>query len=136
MVPGGGHITPLQYSCLENPMDRGAWWATVHRVTKSQIRLKQLSIHAWVYFRIRLWGSYASPFSTDKVLVSIPSSAGGWWCIGPGCQSEDLTEEWEHPQMRLIITKTLFWDLCLSYLGRSLACSSGQASYYLYKKDL
>ena len=27
--------TPLQYSCLENPMDRGAWWATVHRVTKS-----------------------------------------------------------------------------------------------------
>ena len=34
--PGGGHGNPLQYSCLENPMDRGAWWATVHRVTKSQ----------------------------------------------------------------------------------------------------
>ena len=33
--PGGGHGTPLQYSCLENPMDRGAWWATVHRFTKS-----------------------------------------------------------------------------------------------------
>ena len=31
---------PLQYSCLENPMDRGAWWATVHRVAKSQIQLK------------------------------------------------------------------------------------------------
>ena len=30
-----GMATPLQYSCLENPMDRGAWWATVHRVTKS-----------------------------------------------------------------------------------------------------
>ena len=28
--PGGGHGIPLQYSCLENPMDRGAWWATVH----------------------------------------------------------------------------------------------------------
>ena len=28
--PGGGHGSPLQYSCLENPMDRGAWWATVH----------------------------------------------------------------------------------------------------------
>ena len=37
---------PLQYSCLENPMDRGAWWATVHRVTTSQTRLKQLSMHA------------------------------------------------------------------------------------------
>ena len=34
--PGGGHSNPLQYSCLENPMDRGAWWATVHRVAKSQ----------------------------------------------------------------------------------------------------
>ena len=33
--PGGGHGTPLQYSCLENPMDRGAWWATVHRVEES-----------------------------------------------------------------------------------------------------
>ena len=34
--PGGGHGNPLQYSSLENPMDRGAWRATVHRVTKSQ----------------------------------------------------------------------------------------------------
>ena len=33
--PGEGHGTPLQYSCLENPMDREAWWATVHRVAKS-----------------------------------------------------------------------------------------------------
>ena len=35
--PGEGHGSPLQYSCLENPMDRRAWWATVHGVTKSQI---------------------------------------------------------------------------------------------------
>ena len=34
---------PLQYSCLENPRDRGAWWAAVHRVAQSQTRLKQLS---------------------------------------------------------------------------------------------
>ena len=33
--PGGGNSNPLQYSCLENPMDRGAWQAIVHRVTKS-----------------------------------------------------------------------------------------------------
>jgi len=36
--PGGGYGNPLQYSCQENPMDRGAWWATVHRVAKSQTR--------------------------------------------------------------------------------------------------
>ena len=34
--PRGGHGNPPQYSCLENPMDRGAWWATVHRITKRQ----------------------------------------------------------------------------------------------------
>ena len=34
--PGEGNGLPLQYSCLENPMDRGGWWATVHTVTKSQ----------------------------------------------------------------------------------------------------
>ena len=34
--PGGGHGNPLQYSCLENPMDRGTWWARVHWAAKSQ----------------------------------------------------------------------------------------------------
>ena len=37
--PGEGNDNPLQYSCLENPMDREAWWATVCEVTKSQTRL-------------------------------------------------------------------------------------------------
>ena len=40
---GEGHSNPLQYSCLENLMDRGAWWSTVHGVAKSQTRV---SIHA------------------------------------------------------------------------------------------
>ena len=34
--PGGEHGNPLQYSCLENPMDRGTWWSAVHEVSKSQ----------------------------------------------------------------------------------------------------
>ena len=35
--PGGGRYNPLQYSCLENPMDRGAWWDMVHRVSQSDM---------------------------------------------------------------------------------------------------
>ena len=50
--PGGGHGNPLQYSCLENPMDRGAWWATVHRVAKSQTGLKRLSTHTCIHIHI------------------------------------------------------------------------------------
>ena len=45
--PGGGPGNPLQYSCLENPKDRGAWRATVHRVAKSWTQLKWLSMHLW-----------------------------------------------------------------------------------------
>ena len=40
---GEGNGNPLQYSCLENPVDRGAWWAAVHGVTQSRTRLKRLS---------------------------------------------------------------------------------------------
>ena len=43
--PGGGHGNPLQYSCLENSMDRGAWWATVHGITKSLTWPKWFSTH-------------------------------------------------------------------------------------------
>ena len=44
-APGEGYGKPLQCSCLENLMDRGAWRTTIHRVTKSQPRLKGLSMH-------------------------------------------------------------------------------------------
>ena len=46
---GDGHGNPLRYSCLGNPMDGGAWWATVHGVTKSRAWLKQLSTDAFTF---------------------------------------------------------------------------------------
>ena len=50
--PGEGHGNPLQYPCLKNPMARGAWRATVHRVTKSRTGRKQLSTPTPRVFRI------------------------------------------------------------------------------------
>ena len=47
--PREGHGHPLQYSYLESPTERGAWWATFHGVAKSQTQLKQLSTHACTY---------------------------------------------------------------------------------------
>ena len=48
--PGEGNGNPLQYSCLENSMDRGAWWVTVHGVAKSNTSLKSLStMHTQIY---------------------------------------------------------------------------------------
>ena len=43
LIPGEGNCNPLQYSCLENPVDRGAWWAAVHGVAKSQTQLSDFT---------------------------------------------------------------------------------------------
>ena len=48
-ILGGGHGKPLQYSCLENPEDREAWWATVHGISKSRTQVKWLITQAWTY---------------------------------------------------------------------------------------
>ena len=63
---GVGHGNPLQHSCLENPIDIGTWWATVHRVVNSHKQLMWLSTHAcplsrWCYWTI---SSSANPFSS------------------------------------------------------------------------
>ena len=47
MCSGEGSGTPLQYSCLKNPMDGGAWWAAVHEVAKSRIRLSDFTFTHW-----------------------------------------------------------------------------------------
>ena len=52
--PGGGNGNLLQYSCLENPMDRGAWWSTVCGVTKDSDMTKQLNTYTNALIRINL----------------------------------------------------------------------------------
>ena len=62
--PGGGHGNPLQCSCLENPRDRGARQAMVHRVTNSWTPLKLLSTHACIYTHIYLnWQHHSKSLS-------------------------------------------------------------------------
>ena len=53
--PGVGNGNPLQYSCLGNPMDRGAWWAIVHRITKSRMQLQQLNTYAYYFSRFHIY---------------------------------------------------------------------------------
>ena len=65
--PGDGNGNPLQYSCLENPMDRGAWWATVRGVAKSQTQLseKHFHFHVWQWYK-RLESYQISWYSGDS----------------------------------------------------------------------
>ena len=63
-IPGAGRGYPHQYFCLENPIDRGAWQTTVHRITKSQIWLKELSMHTYKFStkRAGIWFSSSQLF--------------------------------------------------------------------------
>ena len=65
-IPWGGHGNPLQYSCLENLMNRGAWWVSVHRVTQSQTQLKWLSMHAHLIGK-----SFCCCFSVAKLCPTL-----------------------------------------------------------------
>ena len=85
--PGGGHRNPLQCSCLENPMDRGAWQATVHRVAKSWTGLKWLSTHSRVEVCEGggIWEIFLSLFLfqccyviNEKRRETWTRAAGGW----------------------------------------------------------
>ena len=86
-IPGGGNGNPLQYSFLKNPMDRGAWWAIIHRIAKSQTRLKRLSTPTHSYpTEILLKLGISSPmsgirFSSIRVVVE-PHDKMLHWPVG------------------------------------------------------
>ena len=67
---GEGNGTPLQYSCLENPMDRGAWWAAVHGVAESQTRLSNFT--------------FTFPFHALEKEMATHSSVLAWRIPGTG----------------------------------------------------
>ena len=71
MSSGEGNSNPLQYSCLENPVDRGTWWAAVHRVTQSRTQLKRLSIHACI------GEGRGNPLQYS--CLENPRDRGAWW---------------------------------------------------------
>ena len=78
---GEGNGTPLQYSCLENPMDGGAWWAAVHGVAKSRTQLSNFT--------------FTSHFHALEKEMATHSSVLAWkipWTEEPGVPESDTTE--------------------------------------------
>ena len=71
--PGGGYGNPVQYSCLENPMDQGSWQATVHEVTRNQTQLQQLNTHIHSFVL------------TYKRLIFLHCSKNRIWEVGCVC---------------------------------------------------
>ena len=137
-IPGERNSYPLQYSCLENSMDREAWWATVHVVTKSQTgRVKHYSRHFYVSIVLdhiaTLWGSYhpwfrdigtetqrghhdsnvyVFPLYLPQTLTDPISLATGWLLNG----------QLAHIPIKQIHTKSLLLLLLLSRFSRVQLC--------------
>ena len=98
--PGGGHGNPLQYSCLENPMDKGAWQVKVYRVTKSWTQWKWLSTHAR--------GNQTAPEKGQK-------GPGGWTEeYGPGVPGARQLLKW--PGVVSEAALNITWD------GQPVSC--------------
>ena len=75
IFPGEGNDNPLRYSCLENPMDRGAWWATVHGITKSQTRLSN-TLFQYNRFPLQSYAFNSIVLNRGGIFHSPPRSPG------------------------------------------------------------
>ena len=73
-VVGEGNGTPLQYSCLENPMDGGAWWAALRGVAKSQTQLSDFTLTFHFH-------ALEKEMATDSIVLAwrISGTGGAWW---------------------------------------------------------
>ena len=86
---GEGNGNPLQYSCLENPRDGGAWWAAIYGVAQSRTRLKQLSSSSSRHKPILQLSSFSSrhrngfslPISTPIILILALASSSAPFCV-------------------------------------------------------
>ena len=84
---GEGNGTPLQYSCLENPMDGGAWWAAVHGVAEESDTTERLHFH----FSLSCVGEgNGNPLQCS--CLENPRDRGAWWAAVYGVAQLDTTE--------------------------------------------
>ena len=86
-APGGGHGDPLQYPCLENPMDKEAWRATVHGVAKGRTQLK------WEHTHARSWHFYNSGSKGKRSRGGQLNDPSLFWSL----HAPELTECWNNP---------------------------------------
>ena len=107
---GEGNGTPLQYSCLENPMDGGAWWVAVHGVAKSHTRLRDFT------FTLHFHALEKEMATHSSVLAwRIPGTAGAWWAAVYGvAQSQTRLKRLSSSSSSSVY---LFLHIVLTYLS-------------------
>ena len=103
ILHGEGNGTPLQYSCLENPKDRGAWWAAVHGVAKSRTRLRDFTFH----FSLSCIGEgNGNPLQCS--CLENPRDGGAWWAAVYGVAQSRTWLKWLSSSSS--ISYSLVWE--------------------------
>ena len=95
---GEGNGTPIQYSCLENPMDNGAWWAAVHEVAKSRTQLRDFTFTFHFHALEKEMATHSSVLAWR-----IPGMGSLVGCRLWGCTESDTTEAMQQQQLTQII---------------------------------
>ena len=116
LLQGEGNGTPLQYSCLENPMDRGAWWAAVHGVAKSRTRLSDFTLTFHFHALEKEMATHSS------VLAWRIPGTGAWWATISGvAQSRTRLKRLSTSSSILLQSKYVFF-LFSQILDRGTEC--------------
>ena len=115
---GEGNGNPLQHSCLENPVDRGAWWAAVHRVAQSQTRLKRLSMHACV------GEGNGTPLQCS--CLENPRDGGAWWAAVYGVAQSRTRLKRLSSRSRKHCRKENHWSVTVWPLANQIATFGSQ----------
>ena len=110
--PGEGHGNPLSYSCLENPMDRGTWWGTVHSVTKSRTWLKQLNTTTTTKKTVTVWHDGGWANTTVAIILQYTNVSNP--CALYPCNTNTV-------QCQLYLKRTIFKVLMDSGVVRTKA---------------
>ena len=112
---GEGNGTPLQYSCLENPTDEGAWWAAVHGVMKSRTRLSDFTFTFHFRFSLSCIGEgNGNPLQCS--CLENPRAGGAWWAAVYGVAQSRTRLKWQ--QQQLLISESVFnYELIFFFMG-------------------
>ena len=100
-ILGEGICNPLQYSCLENPLARGTWWAAVHSVTQSWTWLKRLSMHACI------GEGNGNPLQYS--CLETPRDRGAWWAAIYGVAQSQTWLKWLSSSSNTILQTTFLF---------------------------
>ena len=126
---GEGNGTPLQYSCLETPMGRGAWWAAVHGVAKSRTRLSDFTFN--FHFPLSCIGEgNGNPLQCS--CLENPRDGGAWWAAFYGVAQSQTRLKWLSSNSS---SNVILWASLVAQLVKNLPAMQETLAWFLGQED-